>query len=168
MCACAFFVRRSSCDKGAFRACPCTSPRLKDVRAFVIVFSPPSLHVRSSCYEGAFRACPCTSPLHKDERAFVFVFSPPSLCVHLSCSSLLVPVGSLGSCGDLESSTSHDQRKHRPHKTGQRALTREINLSSRKPRVFYIPSHSLVRDPRGPAQVTPTRETSRQNLVNPT
>ena len=107
---------------------------------------------------------PMHPPLHKDERAFVFVFSPPSLCVHLSCSSLLVPVGSLSSCGDLKTLASHDKRKHRPHRTGQRALAREINLSSSKPRVFYIPSHSLVRDPRGPAQVTPTRETSRHRM----
>ena len=76
---------RSSCDEGAFWACPCTSPSLKDVRALVIVFSSPSLYVRSSCDEGAFRACPCTSPPHKDKRAFVFVFSPPFLVCSATC-----------------------------------------------------------------------------------
>ena len=45
---------RFSCDDGVFRACPCTSPHLKDVQAFVIVFLSPSLYVRSSCDKGAF------------------------------------------------------------------------------------------------------------------
>ena len=35
---------RLFCDEGAFRACPCTSPRHKDVRAFVCVLVP-SLYV---------------------------------------------------------------------------------------------------------------------------
>ena len=105
--------------------------------------------------------CPCTSPLHKGARAFVNVWSSFPCAFILRAHPWLYPFVHSARAVISKARRVAINEKHRPHKTGQRALAREIDLSSRKRWVLYIPSYSLVRDIRGPAQVTHARKTSR-------
>ena len=90
-----FLVRSVVLWRGSVRACPCTSPRHKGVRALCMCLVS-SLYVRPFervfvfflvrsvvLWRGSVRACPCTSPPHKDVRANrVCALVPVSFILH--------------------------------------------------------------------------------------
>ena len=138
------------------------------VRPFVRVFVFSLVH-SVVLWRGSVRACPFTSPPHKDVRANrVCALVPVSfiLRTHLC----LYPFDHLARAVISKTQRVMINESQRPTKTGNEPLLGKGSGSSIvvKPRVFSIPPYSLVQDPRGPAQVTHMRETSRHKLVNPT
>ena len=100
------------------------------------------------------------SPPHKGIRAFVNLCSSFPCALILRAHLCLYPLVHTARAVISKARRVVINESPRPHKMGQQ--DREIDWSSRKPQVFYVPSYSLFQDPRGPAQVTHTRETSRQ------